>query len=517
MVESSRNLGALGVPVGGGGSVEMPRRRWLTRVGVPVGVMVCVAALLAAASREALFPARSVTVVHAVAKPVTVNVTTASDAAGAVTVQAPGWVEPDPYPIYATALADGVVKEVLVLEGERVTAGQPVARLVDDDARLALVRAEATLVSRQADLAHARAQLAAARTDWQNPVARDRQVAVMQAQLDEVRAELAQLPATIAERRAVLEERRMVAERLARFVRGNAATEVEAAEARYRTEAAEAALNAQTQRQAILEAQVTRYEAELAAAQRDRELRVSEKLALDAAEAAVAAAESAVKQAEAELAEAQLRLERMTVRAPADGVVMTRLVAPGAKVMLASDMPHSAHVVHLYDPMKQQVRIDIPLADAAKVRIGQRAKIIVDVLPNREFDGVVTRVVHEADIQRNTLQVKVAIENPDEAIKPEMLARAKFLAMSESSESTVMRPDVRAFVPQDVVADTRDGRGSVWLVDAIDQTAKKVEVTLGTGRHDGWVEIASGVNPGDAVIVDTRGLTIGTRVRVAAE
>lgn len=501
-------------------AIPVPRRRWLTRVGVPAAVIVCTAALLATASGEALFPAPTVEVVRAVGKPVKVRPGTATGGpVGTVVVQAPGWVEPDPYPIFVSALTNGVIKEVLVLEGEAVKAGQVVARLVDDDAQLALARAEAAAAARQAELAEAVARLEAARTDWENPVARDRQVAVMQAQLDQVQAELAQLPAVIAEQRAILAERLVVAERLERFVRNNAATEVEAAEARYRVQAAEAALNAVIQREAILKAQAARFEAELAAAKRERELRVAEKLSLESATAAHERARAELARAEAELAEARLRLERMEVRAPVDGIVMARLVGPGDKVMLEADMPHSAHVIHLYDPKKQQVRIDIPLADAAKVSVGQRAKVIVDVLPGREFDGVVTRVVPQADIQRNTLQVKVAIENPDPVIRPEMLARAKFLSMSTRQDEGENEgdgvTDLRPFIPEEVIVGRQDDRGSVWVVSPDGTRAQKVQITLGTTRENGWIEVAEGLNPGDAVIVDGRALKEGTRVRVA--
>ena len=50
--------------------------------------------------------------------------------------EAAGWLEADPFPIYVPALAPGIVKEVLVLEGEPVEAGQVVVRMIDDDARL---------------------------------------------------------------------------------------------------------------------------------------------------------------------------------------------------------------------------------------------------------------------------------------------------------------------------------------------------------------------------------------------
>ena len=66
--------------------------------------------------------------------PVVVRMATDSGGGGLGTVQASGWVEPDPYPVAVTALTEGVVAEVLVLEGQAVKKGQTVARMVSDDA-----------------------------------------------------------------------------------------------------------------------------------------------------------------------------------------------------------------------------------------------------------------------------------------------------------------------------------------------------------------------------------------------
>ena len=60
-----------------------------------------------------------------------------ADTPSTVVAQASGWVEPDPYPIYVTALSDGVIEKLLVLEGDKIEADQVIAEMVDDDARLA--------------------------------------------------------------------------------------------------------------------------------------------------------------------------------------------------------------------------------------------------------------------------------------------------------------------------------------------------------------------------------------------
>jgi multidrug efflux pump subunit AcrA (membrane-fusion protein) len=61
---------------------------------------------------------------------------------GGLLFQASGWVEPDPYTVYASTLINGVVSKVEVLEGESVKKGDLLATLIDDDARLDLQEAK---------------------------------------------------------------------------------------------------------------------------------------------------------------------------------------------------------------------------------------------------------------------------------------------------------------------------------------------------------------------------------------
>lgn len=97
------------------------------------------------------------------------------------TIQAPGWLEADPYSVAAAALTDGVIEEILALEGDRVVRGQPVARLIRADAELALGAAEAELLAAQAAVRTARAALVAAETEWNEPVERVRALGVARA------------------------------------------------------------------------------------------------------------------------------------------------------------------------------------------------------------------------------------------------------------------------------------------------------------------------------------------------
>lgn len=493
-------------PDGAATTVPPPTARWRSRVLLPAVLLACLLGLLAWSARDVLWPPLKVRVVPVVVRSV-------QETGGGVTVQAPGWVEPDPYPLNVSALADGVLKEVLVLEGERVAAGQVVARMVDDDARLACAAAIADRRQRQAELQSARAARAAAKQDWENPVERTRAVEAAEAMLAGARGELERLPAEVAADTARLKELEDVARRA--LEAGDAASASERVQAKLRADAQRQMLAATEAKRPALEAKVRQYEAELTAARRGAELRTAERQALDEAAAAVAQAEAALARSTIMCEEADLRLSRMEVRSPVGGVVLARLAEPGRKLMFDSDMEHSAHALRLYDPKKLQVRVDVPLADAAQVGAGQEARIVVGVLPDRTFKGRVTRLVHEADIQRNTVQVKVAIDDPAPELKPEMLARVKFVAPVRQVGTDSQAQQV--FAPESLLR--REGDAvTAWIVDKGRGVAERRAVTLGEARRDGWVSVASGLQPGDVIIAgETSHLHEGHKVQIVGE
>lgn len=493
-----------------GQRIAPPQRRWLTRVMIPLVVVLAILALVGYAMRDQVFPATEVSVVRATAiTGLSANVaaddgTIGSSGPPRVVAQAPGWVEPDPYPIYVTALADGVVRQVHVLEGEPVKAEQVLVQLVDDDAKLALRQA-------RADLTRQQAVLTAARTDLNEPIALIRADAVARANLAGAQAALVRLDAEVAKESAKLAEFNAAYDRFVKMSEGSvSALQIDAA--KYQAQSQKAVVEATRQRQPELEALVDSARAERAAARRELELKIELHRLHDEAEASVAAAKVV-------LAEADLRLQRMTIKSPVDGVVMDRRVAPGSKLMLGMDEMHSAHAIHLYNPAALQVRVDVPLADAASVGVGQRATIIVDVLPDREFTGVVTRLVHQADIAKNTVQFKVAISKPSPLLKPDMLARVKFFATPDTASAHAElgsnSSEGMPVVLQRSALIKTDDAVFVWWVTPTGNRLERRQVSLGNDRGEGLVEVLSGLNPGD-VIVDQPdpALHEGQRVRL---
>src|SRR5688572_19592339 len=108
------------------------KRPWLTRWGIPAVIVAGFLFVTLWSARERLLPARPVTVVPVVLTRAEVQ------SEGSPLFQAAGWVEPRPTPVMASALVEGVVEKMLVIEGQDVKAGEPLAQLFDADARLAL-------------------------------------------------------------------------------------------------------------------------------------------------------------------------------------------------------------------------------------------------------------------------------------------------------------------------------------------------------------------------------------------
>jgi RND family efflux transporter MFP subunit len=475
-------------------SIPRPAFRWKTRLLLPGVILGGVAALFIYALQDTLLPAQTVRVI-----PVVVKASAAEG--GATIVQAPGWVEADPYPLDATALADGIVRDVLVLEGQPVKANQIVARLIDDDARLTLAKAEAQLMQDES-------ALTAAQTRWDNPIERRRDVDSAQAQVSQTKAELNQFEHEIAAQVAKADELREEVRVAEQAAKSNSATGLELIRAQKALEAQLAGVEAMRAKRSAVAAQLDRQSAELKAATEGFRLRIDERKALEEAKAAVRFS-TALRD------EAALRLARMNIRSPADGVVMTRLIQPGAKLVRDMDHPDSAVAMKIYDPERLQVRVDVPLADAAKIGVDQPAQIVVDVLPARTFAGKVTRIVNQADIQKNTLQVKVSITDPDPHLKPEMLARVKFEARAGGTSSTTTTSQT-VFAPEHLLVRENDAT-RVWIVDAEKSIATFRNVQTGQTRQDGWIAILSGLSPGDLLIADPSGLRDGQRVRVVGE
>ncbi|HYF49335.1 MAG TPA: biotin/lipoyl-binding protein, partial [Planctomycetota bacterium] len=245
--------------------IPEPPFRWKTRVLLPGAVLACFSVLLLYAARDTLLPSTPVRVA-------TVVPSQGGASSGSVSFQAAGWVEPDPYPVYVTTLTDGIVREVPVMDGQKVKAGDVVVRLVDDDAKLALARAEAEVKQREAELKSAEAVLTAAQQEWDNPIERVRAVAIAEAELAAYSAELHQNCAQIDLEQARADE---LVEQLKREKSaGEALPEFQRVQTELKLKTQLAAIEMARKEQPLHEAHVKQQQAEVAAAKENLKLRI---------------------------------------------------------------------------------------------------------------------------------------------------------------------------------------------------------------------------------------------------
>lgn len=396
---------------------------------------------------------------------------------GVVLFQASGWVEPDPLPIKAASLLDGVVESVSVLEGETVQKGQLLATLIREDFELDLETAQSELVSlRGLYRAH-------------------------EAAIETVHAELRKLTLQVeaGERKSLeLQDRR---DRFSRVEVG-AVSETERISAELMLQTQEAEVQALASSAGVLDSELARLEA----LRGDFEGRIAK--------------------AETEVARRRLALERTGIRSPVDGIVLRLLVSPGQKRMLNMDDPDSSTVAVLYRPDSLQARIDVPLEDASQLGVGQAVRLRSSFLPDRIFAGTVTRIAGEADLQRNTLQVKVRFHDPDRRLRPDMLCRAEFLAMaspgsgepggpgmSEVGDAGTGADRVLLYVPASALIGESGGAAQVWTFDPSGKRAELRQVVPGREEREGYRQIKEGLRPGDFVLTDPPSdLVVGERI-----
>jgi len=139
------------------------------------------------------------------------------------------------------------------------------------------------------------------------------------------------------------------------------------------------------------------------------------------------AAAAQVDQAKATLQAAELDLEHTTIRAPVNGIVVSRSVDVGQTVAASLQAPTLFLIAQ--DLTQMQVDTNVSEADIGRVQVGQTATFTVDAYQNTTFTGQVTQVRNAPITVQNvvTYDAVVQVANPDLQLKPGMTANISFL------------------------------------------------------------------------------------------
>ncbi len=480
--------------------------RWILPWLLPIGFL----AIAFFSIDSSLFPYPSVTVVPVLARQADVQ------REGTVQFQAAGWIEPCPSLVNVAAMLEGVVDKVLVVEGQDVQANEPIAHLVDADARLAVRQANATLQLRKSEQESREAEWRAAVLRFQNPVHLEAGLAESQSLLAKSETELAKLPFQVRMAEAQLkfaDESLEGKEASQGAVSGRVLSQ-----ARIDRLSALTTLQELEQRKPRLDSEISALKSRTDALARQLKLLIDETRQVEETKARRNASAASVVEAEIALELAELRLSRTQVLAPIAGRILRVLIQPGSRVMglEVTGAQNSSTVASMYDPKRLQVRVDVRLEDFSNVQPGQVVRIETASF-NKPILGTVLLPTSSANIQKNTLEVKVAIDDPPTGIRPEMIVRASFLAPASEKEPNQSPSEKLAlYVPRDLVQSLEGGR-FVWIVDASNRAVRK-QVNVGRQNDDGLIEIIDGLSPTDRLIAsDTASLRENTRVAIRGE
>jgi len=263
-----------------------------------------------------------------------------------------------------------------------------------------------------------------------------------------------------------------------------------------KVELADSVRNLKRLKELLSQGYVSQSDYDLAEARKDRSV------------AAVAAAEANCKVAEASLSGAEVALDYTRIRAPFNGVVLTKNADVGDIVTpLGAAANAKASVVTIADLASLRVEADVSESSLEKVKVSQPCEITLDALPQSRFRGVVHSIVPTADRSKATVMVKVSFIDTDPKILPEMSAKVSFLERPLKPEDQTSM----TAVPKSALL-TRDGRSILFLVKG----DKVIQTDVVTGVLSGdMIEIKSGIKPGDKVAAKSLDkLKDGSRVRI---
>ncbi len=161
----------------------------------------------------------------------------------------------------------------------------------------------------------------------------------------------------------------------------------------------------------------------------------STKARADRAVAGVANAKAAIAVAEANARNAQVAVDYTLIRAPFDGVILSKSANVGDMVTPFSSAADSkGAVVNIADMETLEVEADVSESSLAKIRVGQPCEITLDALPDTRFRGRIGRMVPTVDRAKATVMTKVQFDAIDPRILPDMSAKVSFLSQEVTAD-----------------------------------------------------------------------------------
>ena len=290
------------------------------------------------------------------------------------------------------------------------------------------------------------------------------------------------------------------------------------ATARRQLALSEAQLSSAKSSVAETEVRLAEAELNLERTQRLVEGEVASQADLDAALAArdALAARLVSSREEVEVAGRVVELRRQElsdteIRAPFSGVAVTKNAQPGEMIspVSAGGGFTRTGVCTLVDMNSLEIEVDVNESYIGRVKPGQKVTATLDAYPDWQIPASVITTVPTADRQKATVRVRIAFDQLDPRILPDMGVKVSFL--EEGAVATVDdEAPPKLFIPSGAVRE--DGEQAVVFVlqgEVVERRAIQVQ-----GESGDEVEVLSGLRAGEKVVLGEITLKDGDRVRI---
>lgn len=229
--------------------------------------------------------------------------------------------------------------------------------------------------------------------------------------------------------------------------------------------------------------------------------------ALMAAEAAVHAAEAQVLSVKAAREQAATDLDKTIIRAPIDGIVISRDIDEGQTVAASLSAPTLFTIAN--DLRKMRVSAAVGETDIGRVKEGMPVEFRVDAYPRNRFKGVVSQVRYAETIVDNVVTYKtlIDVDNPELLLRPGMTATILFEVARADDVLMVPNAAMRFDPKQDPsqINWSRPGRGrsaTPRVYRLVNGQPEEVDVELGLTDGSQTEIHAAGLNVGDKIITE---------------
>jgi len=327
----------------------------------------------------------------------------------------------------------GRIREIRVREGDIVKAGDVIAILDEEQAVAREQQARSTSQEAETRVSRSQEQIAIFQEQLKQAnitVEQSRQDA--EGRVRQAEAQVASAEANLSQAQAAYEQARYDVDRFTRLARSGDVSDRQREQAKTAADSQAAVVESMKKQVAATRGALTTARANF----KNPPIRSSQAAAIqkqiNQAQSDVAAAQADAERARAQLKESQANRSDLTVVAPFDGTIATRVAEPGEVVA------PGAAIVTMIDLSKIYLRGFVPEGDIGRVKLDQAARIYLDSNPKVPIDAIVSRIDPEASFTpentyfrdervKQVVGVKLLIKNSNGSAKPGMPADGEVL------------------------------------------------------------------------------------------